>query len=61
MDKYLEAYKQLPDDESIIQKIADLYYNEKDYSNAYTYYFKIKDEDDEILDKLVLSLFYSEN
>jgi len=61
LEKYLEAHKSLPTDEKITKKIADLYFEEKDFNNAYNYYFKIKDSDVVDLDKLLLSLIYSQD
>ncbi|MCT4617370.1 MAG: tetratricopeptide repeat protein [Candidatus Gracilibacteria bacterium] len=61
LKQYLNALEKLPSDEAIIKKIADLYFNKKDFKNAYEYYLKIKDSENAPLDKLVLSLIYGEN
>ena len=41
--RYLQISKEIPDDQSIIQKIAETYYGLHNYSKANEYYEKIKD------------------
>lgn len=40
--KYLQIHKELPNDESIIQKLWDVNYNLKKFDKAYSYYSQIK-------------------
>ena len=43
--KYLQIYKEVPNDPSTILALGDIYYNLKNFKKAYSYYEKIKDYD----------------
>lgn len=58
--KFLQVHKQNPADQSIIQKIWDIYFNLNKYSQATKYYSQIKDYNQLDIDKSIKSLFYSQ-
>lgn len=43
--KYLQIYKQVPNDSGVINDIAKVYYNLKKFNKSYFYFSKIKDYD----------------
>ena len=59
LTKYLQVHKNIPNDESIIKKIWDSYFNLKMFHQAYKYYKKIKNY--KYIDKknLINSFLYS--
>lgn len=59
LQKYLIAYKKAPNDQKIIVRIAELYFDIWNYNNAYKFFLKAKDYDKTNKEKLVLSMIYS--
>lgn len=57
--KYLQIHKEIPNDESIIEKLWDTYYNLKKFSQAYSYYSKISNYDKLDKNKAAKALFAS--
>lgn len=56
--KYLEFYRKNPEDQLILEKIWNAYFSLNKYGSSYSYYSKIKDPSDDILDKIALSLIH---
>lgn len=56
--KYLEFYRQNPEDQLILEKLWDAYYNLHKFSSAHSYYTKIQDPTENILDKTARSLLH---
>lgn len=55
--KYLQIHKEIPKDESTIQKLWDVYFNLKNFKQAYSYYSTIKKYDKLDKDRVVKTLF----
>ncbi len=58
---YLEAYKESPEDEKIIKKIWNTYFEMEKFKEAYDYYKKIKDYGGFDKERAILTLFYSKD
>jgi hypothetical protein len=56
LKKYLDFYKQNPNDTLIVRKLGGTYFEMKKFSSAYDYYSKITDESNDIEDKTAESL-----
>lgn len=61
LKKYLEFYKENPDDSLIHEKIWDTYFEMKKYASALNYYKKIEDPKEYIQKQMARSLFYTTN
>ncbi len=59
LSKYLQAIKQSPDDESIKNKIWNIYFKLHKYDQAYKYYSQIKTYSQLDIHRALRSLFYS--
>jgi len=59
--KYIQVNQQNPDDQSIINKIWNIYFNIDKYSQAYKYYAQIKDYNQLNKHQALKALFYSED
>jgi len=59
--KYLEVNKKTPDDQSIINKIWNIYYSLNRYNQAYKYYSQIIDYSQLNQHRAIKSLFFSED
>ena len=56
---YLKIYKDIPNDEEIIHKIWDIYFNLKKFNQAYKYYLIIKNSEKLDKQKAIESLIFS--
>ncbi len=56
--KYLEFYRKNPDDQLILEKLWDAYFSLNKYTSSYSYYSKIENPSEVILDKTALSLLH---
>lgn len=59
LTKYLQILKEIPNDEEIINKIANVYFELKQYDKAYNYYSQIKNYSNLEKNKAINSLFFS--
>jgi tetratricopeptide (TPR) repeat protein len=59
LNEYLKAFKESPNDNQIIKKIALVYFDLKKFSQSFKYYEKIETTlNDEEKEKMMLSLVY---
>lgn len=58
LSTYLKIYKDIPNDEGIINKIWDIYFNLKKFNQAYNYYSLIKDYKKLDKEKAIESLIF---
>jgi hypothetical protein len=56
--KYLEFYRKNPEDELILEKLWDAYFSLNKYTSSYSYYSKVQDPSEDVLDKTALSLLH---
>lgn len=59
--KYLEAYKENPNDNQILSKLWDTNFKMKKFTSAYNYYSKITKQNFINKEKMIQSLFYSKS
>ena len=59
LNKYLDVLKESPEDDKVKEKIAETYFNMKDFSSSYSYYKKMTNYDWVDKNKVVLSLLLS--
>jgi len=58
---YLEFYRKNPDDQLILEKLWDVYFNMNKYNSSYEYYSKIENPNDYHLNQMALSKIYDVN
>lgn len=62
LNQYLKAYANNPEDKQVILKIANTYYDLKNFKKSLEYYEKIKNDLNEVdLEKYILNNFYNLN
>ncbi len=61
LNEYLKAYRENPQDDQIITKIADVYFETKNFKKAEEFYAFIQRRNELQTEKLILSLFYQIN
>lgn len=61
LSQYLKFYRENPEDNVILEKIGDTYFNMHKYISSYNYYSKIQNPNNDILDKIALSLVLDTN
>lgn len=59
LQKYLKAYMESPEDEQIIRKVAETYFEINNYKNSATFYWKLKEITPWEKNKMLLSIVYS--
>lgn len=59
LKKYLEFYRENSEDSLILEKIGDTYFEMKKFGSSLNYYSRISEPKDEVIDKIILSQFYT--
>lgn len=59
LQKFLEFYRKNPNDELIIEKLGDTYFELNKFTSAQNYYSKIINPSEKILEKRILSFIYN--